>query len=343
MRMKIVNPVTMAVFFLATFSIQHAQALSCKLNSNSLITEPVELNNLIFLSGTKNGEKVWESQVFTRDISCTSKINENVYVYPYPKRGKETLPKGVKMGLIFNGKDLGTFDLSSTPAEGKIDTNWTINKNTAHTTMSFQAYLKKEGDIDTSMVSMGVTLFQLDGVKGLNGTPDSNYNLNIRGWEKAGTLTCKKELKSTSFTLGKIDTLKAMNHATQLNNGTARIEAVCSSTSSNIVNAAKTLQGTIKLTGSSAKNDDRAFASQLDTANLLISLNGTAVTPGKEIPFTVPLSAGKGSVVLPLTYTPEIAKIPQAPGEPEWLFKESDEAAKITVDFSFNPTIVTSQ
>jgi len=247
------------------------------------------------------------------------------------------------MGLIFDGTDMGTFDLTSTPESGKKITNWYINATTTNRTMTFQAYLVKVGDINTSQVSKGVTLFQLDGEMGLNSTPNSNYNLNIRGWEKAGTLTCKKEFKNTSFTLGKIDTLKAMNHSTQLKNGTVLIDAVCSSTTNNIVNAAKKLQGTLKLTGSSAKDGTQAFSSQLDTANLGVSLNGTAVTPGKEIPFAIPLSAGKGSLVLPLTFTPRIAKIPQTPGEPAWLFKESDEAAKITIDFLFNPTLVTTQ
>ncbi|CAK8742955.1 hypothetical protein SODG_006186 [Sodalis praecaptivus] len=115
-------------------SASNAYALSCHQSSTGSVSDTEALGVFAYLAGSDNGQVVWRSQSFTRTITCKSELaaneadQESVNVYPFPKRAEQTFPAGVKMGLIFNGKDIGVFSTAGDVNAGRVDTGYVVKK-----------------------------------------------------------------------------------------------------------------------------------------------------------------------------------------------------------------------
>lgn len=326
----------MAVFFLASFN---AAALECY--KGSVTDEGQNIGKLVLLSDTPNGSKVWESDTYVRNITCTTKIKENVYFYPFPKISSQTLPEGVKMGLIYDGKDLGTFDEDSGGGntKTKIDTGWILNKTTATRTFTIQAYLIKTGEINTSKVTGKIHLFQLDGQYGLNPSPSArNYKFSLSQWNQTGTVDCSSSFSGMTFSIASIETDKAFAASSSHSVSTPTLSISCSSKTSGLISLLKNVTGNFAISGSSMSGHNDHFSTNRKSLGFQVVHDGAVIKPGKTVSLTVKLSGGKASQSLPLTISPRLMELDLR--TPPWLFKDSETEAISKITPAFTPLSV---
>lgn len=306
----------------------NAAALECYIGNVS--DESQEIGKLVLLSGTQNGSRVWESKEYVRNITCSTGIQENVYFYPFPKIKSQTMPSGVKMGLIYDGKDLGTFDESSGNGNlsTKIDTGWTINKTTATRTFKIQAYLIKTGEIDTSNVSGAIHLFQLDGKGGLNTAYGAkNYKFSLSKWDQTGTVSCSKTVSNTSLHLP-VTTDQAQSVSSTLS-ALPMVNVTCTSETAGLADLMTSITGDFSLTGSAMADRSDHYGSDREEFGYRVSLNRTTVIPGQTVPLTIPLSGGKAAYPVPLALIPRLAEI--SLNSPAWIFNAAEKEVKTTM------------
>lgn len=315
----------------------NAAALECYIGNVS--DESQEIGKLVLLSGTQNGSRVWESKEYVRNITCSTGIQENVYFYPFPKIKSQTMPSGVKMGLIYDGKDLGTFDESSGNGNlsTKIDTGWTINKTTATRTFKIQAYLIKTGEIDTSNVSDAIHLFQLDGKGGLNTASGAkNYKFSLSQWDQTGTVSCSHTVSNTAFRLA-VATDQALATSSTLS-AKPVVNVTCTSDASGLANLLSSVTGNFALTGSAMADRSDHYGTDKDEFGYAVTHNGTAVIPGQTVPLTITLSGGKAAYSVPLGLTSRLDDITL--NSPAWIFNDAEKEVKTTMTPVFTPLSV---
>ncbi|MBN7122183.1 hypothetical protein BSU01_10750 [Erwinia billingiae] len=315
----------------------NASALECYIGNIS--DEGEEIGKLVLLSGTHNGSRVWESKEYVRDITCATGIQENVYFYPFPKIKSQTMPVGVKMGLIYNGKDLGTFDESSGNGNlnTKIDTGWSLNKATATRTFTIQAYLIKTGEIDTSNVSGEIHLFQLDGKGGLNTAASAkNYKFSLSQWDQTGTVSCSHTVSNTAFRLA-VATDQALATSSTLS-AKPVVNITCTSDASGLANLLSSVTGNFSLTGSAMADRSDHYGTDKDEFGYAVTHNGTAVIPGQTVPLTITLSGGKAAYSVPLGLTSRLDDITL--NSPAWIFNDAEKEVKTTMTPVFTPLSV---
>ncbi|RQM36936.1 hypothetical protein EB241_17270 [Erwinia psidii] len=242
------------------------------------------------------------------------------------------------MGLILDGEDLGTFTTSGTTIANRKDTGWRIKKNSPESkTLTFQAYMVKEGDIDTTKITSGITLFRLDGVGGINTTPNSNYNMYITGWDNAGTVNCDTSLSVTPITLSGIMTDKAYAGTENYSTSYSTISLSCTSSSGSILNAVSSVKGKFSISGSALSDDNTLFSTNQNNLGLAVSYDGSVMSPGSSTTVNIPIASGKGSKTLSLGIKPQLFSLEL--NNPSWLFEDKNDINS-SFNFSFSPTLV---
>ncbi|MEQ9721995.1 hypothetical protein ABQG65_12505 [Yersinia alsatica] len=328
--MKKIAPIIVLSFFY--FVSLKAMALNCE-GAGGVVIDSVVLDKMVYLPNAANGDTIWMSDVFTRDITCTSNIDEDVYIYAYPNMGPETLPANVEMGLIFNGNDLGAMNASGSISSRRKETGWTVTKNIAlvKNGVTFQTYLKKTGDISTAGVT-NITLFQLDGVGGLNTMPGArNYKFLISGWDNVGTLDCHGSVTDSSFSINALtDQVFAGTASSQINHPT--IAVTCTGDTSSL-SMTKSISGRLDLSGSGS-----SFSTNKEGLTLSMFYDGTELIPNDDIIVDIPVTSGSGSKVFSFDVKPALSVLQL--DNPSWLFSDSNEAISATIPFSFTPTRV---
>lgn len=318
----------------------NAAALECYIGETT--DESQAIGKLVLLSGTQNGSKVWESKEYSRTITCKTKIKENVYFYPFPKIKSQTMPKGVQMGLIYDGKDLGTFDEASGNGNinTKIDTGWPINKTTATRTFRIKAYLKKTGEIDTSKVSGAIHLFQLDGKGGLNLSPDAkNYKFSLSQWNQTGTVSCSRSYSNTSFRMP-VTTTQALSASSTLTVKPV-VRIVCASESAGVINLLSSITGNFSLSGTTMANRKDLYGSDKEHFGYAVAYNGAALIPGKSVPLTIPLTSGMANHTVQLDLKPRLEELKL--NSPAWIFNDAEKEVKTKLTPVFTPLSVSTR
>lgn len=338
MRMKIRF---LFIFFIFTVSLasSNAFALTCYLGSDTSATQDSdEIGVMAYLASKGDGERIWTSTQFTRNITCRSDLtnggSENVYVYPFPKRTTETLPQGVKLGLIFNGKDLGTFDTSSDVTAGRHDTGWQVNSSPSSRTMTFQIYMVKTGTISTNGVSK-VTVFQLDGAGGLNAVEGVNYSIALTGWNNIGSVSCTGSNPPVLPKISKVkvnDILKNSVTVTVPNRIGMLIN--CTSPTSGIVNHIKSLTTVVTFKGDAFAGNSHYFSTNKEGIGLAIKAENKEVHPGDIVEFNTSLSSGHATHYIPLEVTPYIPSL--SLNSPAWLFSSAADNVSYSLPYTFS-------
>ncbi|MFS9381066.1 hypothetical protein QNN88_10255 [Citrobacter sp. ANG330] len=327
----------------ALFFCHSAYALSCYYDGKtSNITDEVTLDNIVYLSGTADGEVIWRSPTYSRNITCTTSITEDVYVYPFPKRKEQNLPTGVKMGVILNGTDLGVFDSSGDVNSDRVDTHWNISKGKETKPLTIQAYLVKDGDIDTTGVSDKLSLFQLDGEGGLNNQANSNYNFLISGWGNIGSVDCTSTLSNDSFTLSGFSTDQVFAGSATQPVSPPKVALNCTGSSAQVLSSLTSVSGDLSLAGTALSGNAGAFKTNKEDLGLILLYNQSGVSPGKKVSLTIPVTDGVGQLDVPLVAKPVLTQLDL--NKPDWLFSEqSVTGIQSSVDFSFKPTLANTQ
>lgn len=323
-----------------------AQAVSCYLGENAgNISDSQALDISAYLTGTANGDRIWVSERFSRTITCTSELSpqdpmeEHVYVYPYPKRASQQLPEGVELGLIFDGVDLGVFSAGSQVESDRFATQHVVKRNqTQSFDVSFQAYLVKRGDINTSGVSR-VTLFQLDGSQGINEAQNRNYFFSISGWENIGSVSCSPTIIGHQPHISAIDTDKALSGKVSKTVTAATLRIKCSSATPGLMQHISAIGGTLSAAGTVFSDDSRYFASNKAGLGVGVTWNGNALPPGSQRALTMPVTGGSSNMDLVFTVTPHLTA-PLSLGEPAWLFSPQAGDISSAMNLEFTPKMV---
>lgn len=179
-------------FSILVFSLltsKFALALNCYsiVNNEKKTSEIVQVSEIIIPESAENGQTIWTSPEYSREIMCDSAgKNESAYFYPFPNVDVSKLPTGMSFGIIYNG-----IDHEITKDKEKILTDIIVPKGGQNTgTIRIQLYIKKTGVI-TGGFADDLDLYQLDGEGGLNNaTNRQNFRLSLSNLSDIVTGTC---------------------------------------------------------------------------------------------------------------------------------------------------------
>lgn len=85
-------------------------------------------------------------------------------------------------------------------------------------------------------------------------------------------------------------------------------------------------------------NKSDHYSTDKDQFSYAVTLKGTAVTPGKTVPLTIPISAGKASYSVPLVLAPRLAELTL--NSPAWIFNDAEKEVKAKATPAFTPLSV---
>lgn len=202
-------------------------AMICKKTGGGQNWEAENIGSLSIPSDLPVGERLWTSPVKSRVIACAPEGGVNAeWVYFYGNPTNSSIMKGVGMGIIYNGADLGIVSNGH-----KIQTNvWASDQaNPTRATYTFQVYLQKIGNISGSG-SSEAAVFQLDGEGGLNGGEGSNYRYILKGLDKIKVSHCSVSIDApTVLDFGSVSTLSTGVVANRDLSVTATKSSACNS------------------------------------------------------------------------------------------------------------------
>lgn len=175
----------------ASFSVQ---ALECHLNTSNGITEENEdIGQLKIPATLPIGSRLWTSQPMGRDVMCWgySSVPGGEWVYFYPNPDNRQIAAGISMGVIYNGTDLGILN-----AKAQTDMfRYPNQPKLGH--VHYQVYLQKTGEIIPGGASQ-MSVFQLDGILGINNIPGKNYRFTLTGLDKIQVIQCSASVELTT-------------------------------------------------------------------------------------------------------------------------------------------------
>jgi len=157
-----------------------AFALAClEQGTNSAIKKEILPANIGTPADAPDGAVIWESQNYTVNIRCWHDWNNQTeHVYFYVNPANQPIAAGTQVGVRYNG-------VVHTQGSGRIDTGHVIFAGQdLNFTMTYSVLVLKNGpspSSGTSSFGSGYRVFQLDGVEGLNATPNTNMNVVLSG------------------------------------------------------------------------------------------------------------------------------------------------------------------
>ncbi len=251
-----------------------SHALGCW-NGNSSsgnVTSTFNLPGNLYVSATAPVNTIiWQSPLQNLALYCSQSIGENVYFWVNPKNA--TLAPGLQIGIIFNGQTI-------TQSSGAVNTNIYVPAGgSVTTTLQYSIVLLKTSGAPTSGTSSinNYSVFQLDGVGGINAAQGINFNQWING--------------SVTFTPGGTCDLSAADKNRVVNLptvGSAQFAAVGSTmartyftiSASNCSSSIYT--ATFRFSGTADSNNPVLFANSGGTAKG-VAINLASVSDGQNI------------------------------------------------------------
>ena len=194
------------MIMLGLFS-QSSHALSCKENGN--IRQDIVLAQLIRVStaNTAAGALLWRSPTFTSTFQCTDDRNkpagENAYLYWDPKMNLKNIHNSIEVGVNYNSIDYKLVnsarqDVGPGTRCRKQGSRCLSPAQSLSITVSYSIYIKATGappPAGGTITNTGAySLFQVDGVGGLNNVADSNFNAYISGLGNIRFISCNPKI-----------------------------------------------------------------------------------------------------------------------------------------------------
>ncbi|KQN64121.1 MULTISPECIES: fimbrial protein [unclassified Erwinia] len=208
---------TLLVLVLSLFSL-NSYALSCKDASTGSISEVITLNQAIEVS-TANltaGTVLWRSPVYNSTFKCEDTngypSGENAYLYWDPLTQMQSIDPSIEVGVTYNSIDIKpTAGTKTDVGRGTVcNYGWYRNNYgywvqgcmspaTPQTVkVSYSIYIKATGKSAPSSGKITNTgqypVFQVDGVLGLNSTPNSNFRAYIAGLGNIRFISCSPQI-----------------------------------------------------------------------------------------------------------------------------------------------------
>ncbi|MBF1995094.1 fimbrial protein [Serratia symbiotica] len=208
---------------------QNSYALSCKQSGN--IRQDIVLDKPIKVStaNTKPGTLLWRSQTYTSTFQCVDDWNhpqgEDAFLHWDPEARMGKIHNSLEVGVTYNSVDIkpvkglkqsvGPGTACNRDSQGKCQPP----AQSLSVTVSYAVYIKATGNPlppggkieDNNAYSV----FQVDGVLGLNTKPNSNFNAYISGLGNIQFISCNPTITvmangGASVDFGAIPQLKAV-------------------------------------------------------------------------------------------------------------------------------------
>lgn len=187
---------------------EQSMALSCRYGSNASSSNPTgdilqnfPIGSVSFArSDFTKDTLLWRSSTYTATFTCWDTNNypqgEHAFIYWNPQNDLAKVDNSLNVGLTINGVDYDNINIGKGvkgPDIGPGTRSNGTNKATPLTvSVSFSIYIKATGiSPPSTYVDIGnARIFQVDGVLGLNGTPNSNYNAQLTNFNNIKVLEC---------------------------------------------------------------------------------------------------------------------------------------------------------
>jgi len=197
-----------------------ASALSCKEAATESIKQVITLPGTISISSgdAVRGRLLWRSEQYTTTFRCVDAQGEpggeDAFLYWDPTRAMAQLHPSLELGVTVNSVDNRVsggqprlwIGPATAPPAIKANCKQYWNKSNAAycatslvVSVSFSAYIRATGSpppASGQITNTGVyDLFQVDGVNGLNTTPNSNFRAAISGLGNIRFISCNPEIR----------------------------------------------------------------------------------------------------------------------------------------------------
>lgn len=191
---------------LGAFS-QSSYALSCKQNGS--IRQDIVLDKAIKVStaNTAPGALLWRSQNFTSVFQCSDTDGmpqgENAYLYWDPQARMSQIHNSIEVGVTYQGIDVkptkgARQDVGPGTECRRSGSRCLSPARPLTVTVSYAVYIKATGKAPPAGGKINdnnsYSVFQVDGVGGLNSRPNSNFNAYISGLGNIQFISCNPKI-----------------------------------------------------------------------------------------------------------------------------------------------------
>lgn len=270
---KIALMISMLFFYTGS-----ALALECKVlgSSGDPYRETQPVGNVLIPKNSKKGEKIWISDLFTREVECKSGESEPVYFYYFPKVSESDIPRGMKFGITYNGKDTD-LNMSASENERRIQTDINVKANKPEKgIIKVRLYIKKDDDIDSSSFSGQLNIYQLDGKGGLNSAPKGNYRFSLSQLNNITEVTCGSNYSWRKF---KVDINNDLTLKEQDVSNIGTLNLTCHANNNFGLSGKRVTLDVYPDTTKSAE----AFTTNLNGLNFIFNVDGEELKPNNSI------------------------------------------------------------
>lgn len=247
-----------------------AFALRCQSADNGSLGFSENIGSIAVPQSVPDGTVIWRSENRTMRVTCWKDHQgnaENVYLYPNPLR--LPLGAGIEYGIILNGNtvDMNAYQIPLPITIPVCNYSSEVCKTSypVNFTFDYNVFIKKKGAATGNYSGFDiVTVFQLDGVGGLN--VEGNFTYSNSGLNSIRFMPCSANI-SVSPNVITFDSVNAYN---------AVIDAVAAPDKSFVATVVKDCSAPFKLTAQYTSPSSLAGTNGLNLGNgLKLSLKNT--------------------------------------------------------------------
>ncbi len=209
MKLHMIKKLTGLLLLLcAIFASQQTFALSCRQGSSASSSSPTGSISQDFSIGSvsfaksdfTSGKVLWRSSTYTSTFTCWDTNGypqgEDAWLYWNPQGDLSKVDPSLSIGVTINGKDYDSINTAIATKAIDLGAGTRYSGRSKATpqsiSFSFSLYIKATGVAPpTSYTNIGTArVFQVDGVLGINSTPNSNYTANLTNFNNINVIQC---------------------------------------------------------------------------------------------------------------------------------------------------------
>lgn len=192
-----------SLLFISLSASNNAFALKCANDANDSASLTDTISSIAVPQTAASGTVIWRSENRTMTVRCWkeggsgSTPAEAIYAYMNPKNA--AIGAGVSVGLVFNGQTMSTGVTRYLIPNAIVPSCWQSEQTCKYIyplifTASYYVYIAVAKPSPASGNYTGadtLSVFQLDGVGGVNATPNYNFNYMLSGLRNIRFIPCE--------------------------------------------------------------------------------------------------------------------------------------------------------